>query len=217
MKISSYIRKGSKIILLPFLLILFYFMIALLFCWFPKNHIEPSPQHHQTKTVYILYDEMHSDIVLKIDKKWQTYLPEITKNRQGYLAFGWGDKETYLNTPTWSDLKLSTTLKALFINTPSLIHMSYYPNIHHSANLKSIHITKKQYQKIEDSLLKSFGKSPTYYHQGYGLNDAFYTSPLDYNLIQTCNTWSGDILRDANISMSYWTPFSACVTKNLQN
>jgi uncharacterized protein (TIGR02117 family) len=158
---------------------------------------------------------MHTDIILNIkdtNHNWQKLLPQLLKNRtRGYISFGWGDQETYLHTPSWSDLELFTALKALFTNTPSLMHLNYYPNINGSTEIKKIEVTKKQYSYIEDSILDSFGKKPIFFHKGYWGNDLFYYSPYKYNLFNTCNTWTGDILRESNITMSYWTPLSYCV------
>jgi uncharacterized protein (TIGR02117 family) len=163
---------------------------------------------------------MHTGIM--IDSKesnynWKKLLPHLLKDRQnGYLLFGFGDRDTYISTPSWSDLKLYTALKALFINTPSLIHISYYKRINpNSKYLIKLKIDSNQYKFIEKEILESFGKEPTFAHKGYRDNDIFYNSPYKYNLFYTCNNWSGDILREANITMSYWTPFSWSVIKPL--
>jgi len=196
---------------------LLYFIVAYTLTLFPKKSYI---QNIKEKTIYIYHNSMHSDIILNLkdsNYNWQKLLPNLLKNKnRGYISFGWGDKETYLNTPSWSDLKISTALKALFINTPSLLHINYYYNIDtHSKNIKKIKVTKNQYRYIEKEILNSFGKKAISVHNGYGDSDRFYYSPYRYNLINTCNTWTGNILREANITMSYWTPFSWCVVNSL--
>jgi len=206
--------KLFKYLLYPIIavvsIVIIYITIAYLFTLFP--YYSKIDENKKTKTIYLYYDDMHSDIILNIkdtEHNWQKLLE--TKTR-GYISFGWGDKETYIHTPTWSDLKMTTALKALFINTPSLMHINYYDNINGGGdNIKKIRVTKSQYRYIEDSILKSFGSNPILLHKGYWGNDLFYYSPYKYNLIHTCNTWSGNILRESNITMSYWTPFSCCV------
>ena len=162
---------------------------------------------------------MHSDIIINLQdstNNWQKILPKLLKNKTtGYISFGWGDQETYLQTPSWGDLKFSTAFKALFINTPSLIHVIYYSNINITKEIKEIKVTKNQYYDIENKIINSFGNKPKFAHIGYWDNDIFYHSIYKYNLIHTCNTWTGDILRESNISMSYWTPLSCCVVSNL--
>jgi len=194
-------------------IVIIYITIAYLFTLFPYH--SKIDENQKSKTIYLYYDSMHSDIILNIrdtEHNWQKLLPQLLEGKtRGYISFGWGDKETYIHTPTWSDLKITIALKALFINTPSLMHIIYYNNINIEENIKKIRVTKNQYKDIENRVLKSFGTKPILLYKGYWGNDLFYYSPYKYNLIHTCNTWSGDILRESNITMSYWTPLSCCV------
>ena len=193
-----------------------YFLIAYLLTFLVSKKEQKSKK---TENIYILYDTMHSDIVLDIksinNKKLTTKLSTFINQREGYLAFGWGDKETYLNTPTWNDIKVSTSLKALFINTPSLIHVTFYRNIHRFKNIKVIKLSQKGKEVLESSILNSFNLESKNSYKGYGRDDFFYPSVYNYNLFNTCNTWTGDRLREANVSMSYWTPLSSNVIDSL--
>ena len=164
---------------------------------------------------------MHSDIVINLETStvpWKEHLPNLLKSKdKGFLSFGWGDQETYLNTPTWDDLRVSTALKALFINTPSLMHVTYLKRINRFRHIKAISITKEQHKRLEKNILRSFGKEVKFYHKGYRHNDKFYYSKPNnnYNIINTCNTWTGESLYDANISVSRWTPFAYNVIYSL--
>ncbi len=213
--------RGIKKILRVFLFLVFipflYLLISYIFMLFPlKGSLNNS---QKVEKVYILYDSMHTDILLNLATSrvdWNRFCPEVVKGRkEGYLAFGWGDKETYLNTPTWDDLKLSTALKALFLNTPSLLHVGYYRDIGYY-QVKEIALTKKQFKALEEGLKREFSKEPHYEAKGFGRDDAFYASKRVYSAINTCNTWSGDRLREANVCMSYWTPFSFNVVESLK-
>lgn len=206
-------------VLLLILSIIFYGLVAFVLLFFPKNF---SNDHQQkTQTLYLYHNTMHSDIILDLNTvklPWDKLLPQTIRGRtQGYISFGWGDKETYLSTPTWKEIAPSVALKALFTNTPSVIHVSYYRRLHNDhIHLKRIKITPQQYSQLEQSLRRSFGESPQYIAMAYGTNDALYHSSESYNFINTCNTWTGDRLRESNISMSYWTPLSYHVTKSLE-
>ncbi|MCH9741041.1 MAG: DUF2459 domain-containing protein [Epsilonproteobacteria bacterium] len=205
------------ILLTPLTIILLYGLVAFILTFFPVN--SPVDNSEKNETIYLIHDEMHSDIVINLETStmpWGELLPEVIRNRsRGYIAFGWGDKETYLSTPTWDEIKTSTALKALFINTSSLMHITFYSDINHYSNVKKISLSREQYTILEKSLLKDFDNKPQYKANGYGYNDAFYHSPSIYNIIKTCNTWTGDRLREANITMSYWTPFSYNVLNSL--
>jgi len=210
--------KKLKFILIFFTLlltpILLYFTVAHTLTFFP---FQQKQTIQELEKVYILYNEMHSDIILKIDdldKSFKEHLKDVVQNREGYLAFGWGDRETYLNTPTWDDMKLSTTFNALFVDTPSVLHVHFYKEVKRFKNLKTVWLSKGQKKLLITTVLKSFDMSEGS-NKGYGKNDFFYPSVYRYNLFNTCNTWTGDRLRDANISVSYWTPLSYQVIDSL--
>jgi uncharacterized protein (TIGR02117 family) len=174
----------------------------------------------KSEIVYVLYDNMHSDIIIDLERSrynWQKLLPELLKSEnRGFISFGWGDRETYLNTPTWSDLKTSTALKALFLNTPSLMHVVHYKRVDRFIYIKPIKVSTAQRDEIERRILESFGKKIVFKKQVKGYRNIFYNSPYKYNLIDTCNTWTGNILRESNVTMSYWTPFSFNIVDALQ-
>jgi uncharacterized protein (TIGR02117 family) len=208
------IKILSTVLLFFFIIITLYISTAFLLSFFPTA--DKSPLSKEEK-IYILYDNVHSDIVFNLNnitEEWIKNLPIVKNKRKGYIAFGWGDKETYLNTPTWDNIKISTSLKALFINTPSLMHITYYHNINYFQGVKAINISQEQNIKIKKSIFKSFNFKEKIYN-GYGYNDLFYTSPYKYNFINTCNTWTGEILKNANVPISYWTPFSKNVINSL--
>jgi len=206
------LKRIFSFLLLLILTVVLYFLLAYLFTLFPK--MADNKHEVKTKKIYILYNEMHSDIVFETKDLNLSNYPEFQKKTEGYIAFGWGDKETYLNTPTWNDIKVSTSLKALFINTPSLMHLTYYRDIHCYKSIKEIQLSKKQYKQLVRNILNSFKNNGKRY-RGYGREDFFYTAKNAYNLIQTCNTWTGEQLRNVGVSMSYWTPLSQNVISSL--
>ena len=129
------------LLVFPLLIVTLYFFIAYVFIFFPKT---TSKQIEQNENIHILYSSIHTDIVFNIRDINLSRFPKFKKKRNGYLAFGWGDKETYLNTPNIDDIKISTSLKALFINTPSLMHVSYIPNILRYKDIKQIKLSSIQ-------------------------------------------------------------------------
>lgn len=207
MKPLKMLRMILLIVLLPPLL---YFGSAYLLSCFPTSPPTPTQQN---RTIYLLYDEIHTDIIIKLSEStlaWEKILPELLhQSKRGYLVLGWGDRETYLTTPTWDKLKPMVAFKALFINTPSMMHLQHLYRISHLRHLIPISLSQAQQQIIEAQLRATLGETPRFVQRGYWSRDAFYDSPYPYNLFHTCNTWSGDILREANVSMSYWTPLSS--------
>ncbi len=200
------------LILFPLLTIGLYFFIAYVFKLFPKKIAQQDI--NKNESIYILFSNIHTDILFNIKDINLSKFHEFQTKQRGYLAFGWGDKEVYLNSPKISDIQLTSSLKAFFLNTPSLMHVSYIPNISRYKDIKRIKLSTIQKQHLKNSILKSFNfKGKTY--QGYGGEDFFYDANANYNLINTCNTWTGDKLRESNITIPYWTPFVWSVTTAL--
>jgi len=211
------ILKVLKRFLLATVLILaLYFTVPFILMFFPSH---PTMQEgEKDRTIHILYDVVHSGIAIDLkdinQTKWSQIFPVIQHRKEGYLLFGWGDKETYINTPNLKDLKVSTALKALFYPTESVVHIRYYPKISRFKDKKSIQITHEQLLKLEKNILKSFSSTEKKYI-GYGRYDLFYDSPYHYTCLNTCNTWTGRELREVNISVSYWTPLTTHVVNSL--
>lgn len=167
--------------------------------------------------IYILSNGVHTDIVLPLKneiKDWSTdisYLDTKAKDstRQS-LAFGWGDKGFYLDTPTWADLKASTAAKAITGLSSSAMHITFYGNLKEDENCKKFFISENQYQKmiryIENSfLLDTSNKTQRIGTHSYGKHDIFYEAKGSYNLFYTCNTWANQALKAGNQKAALWT------------
>lgn len=167
--------------------------------------------------IYILSNGVHTDIVLPLKneiKDWSTdisYLDTKAKDstRQN-LAFGWGDKGFYLDTPTWANLKASTAAKAITGLSSSAMHITFYGSLKEDENCKKFFISENQYQKmiryIENSfLLDTSNKIQRIGTHSYGKHDIFYEAKGSYNLFYTCNTWANQALKAGNQKAALWT------------
>ncbi|MDO1450549.1 TIGR02117 family protein [Rhodocytophaga aerolata] len=174
----------------------------------------------QEVTIYILTNGVHTDLVLPIRnqvKDWSTSIKaEHTIGKDAtanFIAFGWGDKGFYLETPTWADLKWSTAFCAAFGLSNSAIHTTFYKTITEDEHCKKIQISYHDYQKLVAYVEKSFKTSqqgqviPIITKANYGNNDAFYEGVGSYSLFQTCNTWANTGLKVCGQKASLWTPF----------
>ncbi len=138
-------------------------------------------------------------------------------NRAPYIAFGWGDKGFYLDTPTWADLKASTAVKAMFLESPTAMHVSYLlrtPKA--SESVKSIRISVAQYTRLVQYIKSGFtttqGKAMLIENAGYyNMNDNFYEGKGSYYLLKTCNVWANNGLKTAGVKTALWAPFDWCI------
>ncbi len=167
--------------------------------------------------IFILSNGVHTDIVVPIKNEYKDWSKEIrfqqTKSKDSlvnYLAFGWGDKGFYLNTPEWSDLKFSTAFNAAFGLSTSAMHTTFYKIMKEGEACKKIKISAEEYQKlvtyISDSFFRDTYKNVQWISgNSYGNRDAFYEANGSYNLFYTCNTWANNALKIANQKASLWT------------
>ncbi len=170
--------------------------------------------------IFIITNGVHTDLVLPIKTKeinWSDLIPFSNTTGKDtlmkYVAFGWGDRGFYLETPTWADLKVTTAFKAAFSLGSSALHTTFYKRIRESDTCKRITLSNDQYRQLvkyirETILMASDGKA-IYIdtNANYGQNDAFYEALGSYNLFHTCNTWANDGLKSCGQKASLWTPF----------
>jgi uncharacterized protein (TIGR02117 family) len=173
----------------------------------------------QEVEVFIKTNGVHTDIIVPIKNEIKNWSKEIkfdqTKSKDSlmnYVAIGWGDKGFYLNTPQWSDLKVSTAIKAATGLSTSAIHTTFYKSVSENKNCKKIIISKSNYQKLVAYITTSFQEDSNKNIQwisghNYAQNDAFYEAKGSYNLFYTCNTWANNALKESNQKSAFWTPY----------
>ena len=166
--------------------------------------------------IWIKSNGVHLDIVLPIKNKftdWNNVLliPNNIKDEVQYIGFGWGDKEFYINTPEWSDLKFSTAFRALFIKTDAAVHVTYYKNLTENDQCIKLLVNEQQFRDVQSFILKSFKTKENYVMLikdiEYGSHDRFYDANYSYTLFYTCNTWTNEALKKAALPACAWTPF----------
>lgn len=194
-----------------------YFLVSLILSAIPVNK-EPSSKNDVT--VFLLTNGVHSDFVVPVKnhvKDWSNQIRfEHTKSKDTtyrYVAFGWGDKAFYLETPTWSDLKFKTAFNAVFGLGPSAIHATFFRSLQENEDCVKLNLSTEQYQKLADYIEKSLEKDgegnviPIKTDATYEINDAFYESCGRYNLFKTCNSWTNTGLKVCGQKACVWTPF----------
>lgn len=168
--------------------------------------------------IYILTNGVHTDLVLPVKndiKDWTAMIekgkPYLTDTALKYVAFGWGDKGFYIDTPTWADLKFSTAFKALFYLSSSAMHVTLYKELSAGVSCRSISISKESYEKLVHFIDSSFDKKDGQYQMinciTYGDNDIFYEASGKFNLFYTCNSWTNEGLKSSGLKACFWTPF----------
>ena len=209
------IKKLLKYIAIFLLSLMTYLLIVTLLSFVSVN--EGLVKSRKEIPIYILTNGVHTDIVLPLKSEyydWTNQLkPAHTKAKDAtlkYAAIGWGDKGFYLETPTWSDLKASTALKAASGLSSSAMHVTFYKNLKESKSCKKLQISSDNYKKlilfINESFQTKSGKFLKIETDAvYGKHDTFYEANGSYSLFYTCNSWANQALKAANQKAALWT------------
>ena len=87
---------------------------------------------HHPYEAFVTTNGIHLDIVIPL-----TYLPEqlihpsYFHDSITHVAFGWGERDFYLTTPTWEDLTVGAAAQALLVSSESLMHVRRYQKNSH--------------------------------------------------------------------------------------
>ena len=220
--IKKIIRWIRNVIIAFLSIIALYFLLAVLLTIIPVNSNYKPPR--KGTIIYLTSNKVHTDFVLPVEtqqKDWRKDFPDTTFKKVDstfkYISFGWGDKEFYLNTPTWSDFKLDIALQALFFSPASLMHITYLKRKPIESDFsKELLISKEQCEKLINYLDNSFikdknGKYILIKVTFRSSNENYYESGESYNFINTCNNWTNEGLKQMGIKTATWAPFDRCI------
>jgi len=199
-----------------------YLVVAVVLTYIPANMFSSQPE--EGVVVYLKSNGVHTDIVLPIENKFYSWHERIhvadfapDTVDQKWVAFGWGDKGFYLETPNWSDLKVTTAFNAMFLPTPTAMHVTLYSKIWESERTRKLILTDAQYLLLCEYVFKSFLRNRNdnfilinccHYN---GLNDNFYEAVGSYNALNTCNNWTNKGLKQIGVKTAMWAPFDKCI------
>lgn len=204
-------------ILTPILLVGLYLLSAY---GLSRITVAAAPSENNNIPLYILTNGVHTDLVMPVRTSqidWsqrvlfaQTIGQDTTA---AWIAFGWGDKGFYLETPTWADLKFSTAFKAATGLSTAAIHATYYRSLREGNDCIRTSIDSAKYARLIAYILQSFKQDDKgqiihiVTNANYGRNDAFYEAKGSYSLFHTCNTWANNGLKASGQRACLWTPF----------
>lgn len=126
-----------------------------------------------------------------------------------HLAIGWGERDFFLNTPTWADVRLRTVLAAGYGSDATLLHVEHVPRPREGGDVRRVVLTPGEYRRLVAAIVASRGPGPGL--RGYAANDVFYPARGHYSGVTTCNAWVGWVLRFAGVRVGAWTPFPETV------
>lgn len=203
--------------------ICFYIVFALFGMMFSCGELDSNKEI----TVYIRSNGVHTDICMPTVSAQANWLNVFDlrdykdQNQREYIAIGWGDKGFFLDTPTWAELKASTAIKAVFLPSPTAMHVEFLDTPVENESIRKVQISKRAYRN-----LVTFVKSTFYVKNelpilipghGYWPTDNFYEAKGNYHLFNTCNVWTNDAMKSASIPTSVFSVFPEGNLMHLSN
>ena len=165
----------------------------------------------QDQMVYVASNGVHLDFIIPKEHLSDSFIQELRlPSAISHIAVGWGDREFYIETPTWDDLNLVTAFKALFINTESAVHVVGIERVHQ--HWSQVPLCQHQMASLMEYVDQTFSRNPDgslieIEAAGYGSRDRFFEARGSFSGIQTCNNWVNQGLKSANVTTSIWSPF----------
>ena len=185
----------------------------------------PRNRGYQTPTadavvIFVRSNEVHTDVVLPVTSEtgvdWRQLFPPQHFRRDvraaKYVAVGWGNREFYVNTPTWAEFRVSTAVGALFWPSESVLHVEYLADAAEGQWFREVRLSREQYQQLAAFVRSSAGSVDergcvkTASDRSYTSSDRFYCAAGRYHCFNTCNQWTGRGLAKAGVPVGIWTP-----------
>ena len=212
-RIATWLGRGAAAIALA---ILAYAAAGLVGGSIPTNRGWRAPE--RGVRIYVEDNGVHTGIVVPMSAagvEWSNLVrPEHFRDPRyagyGWRSFGWGDRDFYLNTPTWWDVSPRLVLRSAIGSDTTVIHVDAIPEPRVGPGVRSIVLRPEEYRRLAAFIRASFAEQAGH-RFGYGAYDAFYTARGRYSAIRTCNSWTGEALRAAGVRIGAWTPFPLTV------
>ena len=168
--------------------------------------------------ILLVNNGVHVDLVLPIDEKKFTWMEHLKPAdfpafdaRYKFGMFGWGNRQFYMETQTWDDLKVSNVLFAFAGLGETVVHVELLQDLGwDETKSRRIRLSPKQFQRLCQFVSRTFQHhangnllpiANAHYHQ----RDAFYEASGHYHLFRTCNVWVGSALAHSGVRVGRWT------------
>ncbi len=199
-----------------------YFVTALLLGLVPANVGWQEPA--RGVQLYVRTNGVHTWILMPKTNPimdWRPYAPpeHLRDPRYGggdYIAVGYGNREFYLNTPTWADLTVRNAFFAAFGGGPPLLHVEHEYRPRPDEDTRPLRVTPDEYRRLAGYVRARFrldarGRTIPVLGRGYNDWDMFYEANGGYSFVLTCNEWTGRALRSAGVRTGLWTPLAQSI------
>lgn len=163
---------------------------------------------------------VHTALVMPLvtpEKDWRADFPaddiRLSERPYTHVSVSWGEREVFLNTPTWWDLRPGTVLRIAGVGGEGLLHIAHYVRPAPSDRARPLTLTREQYRRLVAEVERWVPRGERVRYDGYAGYDVFYEAHGRYTTTNTCNQWTSNTLAKAGVRTGWWTPFAGGVMK----
>ncbi len=192
----------------------FYLSAALLGSFVPANNAWTPPD--EGIPIFVETNGVHVSLIVPVTAAGEDlsdYIrPEHLSDTNFYgthFMIGWGHKAVYRNAKTWDDVRSGDVASAIFGSDETTMHVYHLINPQAAPYRKQFNVRPGEYHKIIHQIRATFqvdAQGYTAAYPAYGPNNIFYDAHGNYSAVNTCNSWTGRVLRNAGVRMGVWTP-----------
>jgi uncharacterized protein (TIGR02117 family) len=217
-RVARALLRGCQFVVL---LIALYLLVALVGLIPVNNGFEPTADGVE---ITVTSTAIHADLVLPIRTElidWSQHLSAShftgDVSRATHVAFGWGNKEFFVDTRTYDDLKAGTVVRAVFWPSATCLHVEMWNDGVGPEGSRKTRLSRDQYRRLVEHVLGTFrrdagGRFSLIEGGAYGTTDAFYHAHGHYHALNTCNCWVGRGLKAAGVRAGWFTPLPRTVS-----
>ena len=188
----------------------------------PRNPdwTEPLPDEPGVVTIMVGTNGVHTELVMPLvtpQIDWRPLFPAADVPAAGepytHIAVGWGEREVFLNTPTWADLDPVDAVRAL-IGGDALLHVAHYVRPAPGPDNRPLRLRAAEYARLAARIRAALPPDHRRArYPGYARHDVFYDAKGSYSWRNTCNQWTSDSLAAAGVRIGRWSPLAGGVMR----
>jgi uncharacterized protein (TIGR02117 family) len=183
------------------------------------------PSNDCEYTIYVIGDHMHINLIVPVQTPIFDWHPILnlkpSPQPPAYLLFGWGDRIFYTETPSWDQVNFASALRALVLQNPAALLVKAERTLPETnEQLKCVRLGKQDYLALMQFLVNSFERDDRGQFipiKGQLEQGKFFAATGKYSALRTCNSWTADGLRAANVNTPIWGGLAPAVMRQVGN
>ncbi len=154
--------------------------------------------------IYVVRHRWHTGIILPAERvrEEMEFIPEYFDEANEWYKFGWGDDGFYPDP----SIRPWSIVRALFWPTDSVLHVvgkQWHPKHYAASDLKSLPMEPQAQRRLIRAIGEQFEREGDgqvrRVADGLYLDSAFFAAEGTFWAGRTCNSWTGQMLRQADV------------------